>query len=763
MAVTSVYRDVLMEPSVPSRSVSAMPQSEAVASLLDGLRASSIIRPRDWGMLPADSAAELAQLPTEAELLDQLVERQLLTAYQAGRIRAGTTFGLILGNYRVIDRLGAGGMGIVFKAEHLRLPRLVAIKLIPIRHDEDPLVQQRFEAEIWSVAQMQHPNIVGAIDAGETIDELDMRSPRLHYFVMDYVAGENLEDHVDRHGLMTPTVACDLVYQVASALTEAHKYSLVHRDIKPSNILVTPENQAKLLDFGLVRHFKNRMTEPGTTLGTLDYLAPEQARDASSVDIRADIYGLGGTLFWCLTGRTPFSSTGNVIQDLVARMKQPPPSVSKARSGIPSELDVVVARMMATDPNERYATPKAVMQALVPFLKMRSRAVSIRQLSLQMDLPPSSATQEEVGTHSHRVLIVDDEPIVRRLCRYTLQGQGLQCDEAVNGLVAWQALQTRQYDLVISDNDMPEMNGLELLKRVRETPPSPHLKVIMFSGRSSADEMAQLLSQGADDYLTKPLSISQFLSRVKATLRMKDAQDRADQLTRNLMAVNSELEQTLALRDNDLENASNALVLALAELVAYRDTESSSDSIRVQGYCRALAETAMQFPAFANQIDANYIHLLQCCAPLRDIGKVGVPDHILMKPGQLDPDERLIMQAHTTIGADTLRKVANQHHIGSAFLDMASDIARHHHERYDGKGYPDRLAGDEIPLAARIVALVDVYDALRSRRPHKPALSHAVAMQSMTESAVGQFDPILWQAFKNCAPEIERISQTESV
>ena len=162
-------------------------------------------------------------------------------------------------------------------------------------------------------------------------------------------------------------------------------------------------------------------------------------------------------------------------------------------------------------------------------------------------------------------------------------------------------------------------------------------------------------------------------------------------------------------------------------------------------------------PSFEGQIDENFIELIECCAPLHDIGKVGLPDHILLKPGKLEPDERLIMQTHTTICSDTLKAVAEQHGAAVTFLHMAALIARHHHEWYDGSGYPDRLAGTDIPLAARIVAIGDVYDALRSRRPYKPALGHPTAIHIMTTFSQGQFDPALLQAFARCAPQYERI------
>lgn len=733
----------------------------ATEQLLGQLTSSLLIRPQDWDGLPSSVRTELTTC-SEEELLDELVERKFLTKYQAGRVLAGTRFGLILGNYRVLDRLGAGGMGVVLKAEHLLLPRLVAIKIIPIRAEEDSTTLRRFHSEIWSVAQLRHPNIVGAIDAGVERDS-NPSSPSLHYFVMDYVPGESLEQRVLSQGSLTPLATCELIYQVASALAEAHRHDLVHRDIKPSNVLVTPDGQAKLLDFGLVRHYSHRVTEPGTTLGTLDYLAPEQAKDASTVDIRADIFSLGATMFWCLAGRTPFPSRGNAIQDLIARLNQPPPSIRALRSDVSAELDAVVTRMLTVNPDQRFPTPEAVMHALLPFLPRKTRESAILPTTStgnsDLRIIPGSSVSD---TGACRVLIVDDEPAIRGMCRFALTSERIPCDEAANGKQAWEALQTNAYDLVLSDNDMPEMTGLELLRRVREQPPTPNLKVIMFSGRVGGDELSQMLAMGADDFVTKPLSMSQFLSRVKAALRLKDAQDRSDLLNRRLLSINSDLEHNLTARESDLIQARNALVLALAELVSHRDAGASGNIRRLQRYCRRLAETAATLPSFSSQIDTNFLQMLECCAPLRDIGKVGVPDHILLKPGQLDPHERIIMQTHTTIGADTLQKVAQKHGFAAAFLQMASDIARHHHERFDGQGYPDQLAGNDIPLSARIVAIADVYEALRSRRPYKPALSHAVAMQAMAETAGGQFDPLLWQAFLLCADDLNRISEEES-
>jgi response regulator RpfG family c-di-GMP phosphodiesterase len=247
------------------------------------------------------------------------------------------------------------------------------------------------------------------------------------------------------------------------------------------------------------------------------------------------------------------------------------------------------------------------------------------------------------------------------------------------------------------------------------------------------------------------------LARVKAALRLKDAQDRTALLNRRLIQVNHELENHLSARDSELVRARHGLVLALAKLVEYRDTETGTHLLRLQRYSRCLAEAAAAIPAFAEIIDTAFIEMLECCAPLHDIGKAGVPDHILLKPGKLDPDERLIMQSHTIIGADTLREVATQHPFAVTFLQMAIDIARHHHERYDGLGYPDRLAGTDIPLAARLVMIGDVYDALRSRRIYKPAMGHAATLELIYASFPGQFDPLLLPAFQQCTHEFERI------
>jgi response regulator RpfG family c-di-GMP phosphodiesterase len=673
-------------------------------------------------------------------------------------LRAGTTNGLVLGNYRVLDRLGAGGMGIVFKAEHLLLRQLVAIKVMPMAPDQDPQLHRRFVAEMRAIASLHHPNIVGAIDAG-VVHSDDCMSAGMRYFVMEYVPGEDLEAHIHRKGPMHFAKACNLAHQLASALEEASKYQLVHRDIKPSNVLLTLEEQAKLLDFGLARNQSNKLTNPGVVLGSVEFMAPEQAQDASAVDGRADIYGLGGILYWCLTGEAPYKSQGNLAADLAARLTTQAAPPRSLRSEIPAGLDAVVMRMLALDPDDRYQTPQALMRALLPFLKpdfpdWQPEPSASAAIETYGRLPQGIEAVPKV----HRVLLVDDEPSIRTYCRMALQSEGLRCDEAADGPESIEKINSEAFDLVLLDVLMPEMSGFEVCKHLRKHHTS-NLKIVMCSGKATPDEMTEMLLAGADDYLTKPFSVIQLRGRIAAALRMKSAQDRSDLLNRQLLHVNAELEQNLTAKDSDLVEARNALVLALATLVGNRDTETGAHLTRMQRYCRCLAEEASRSHKFSSQIDQHFIEMVDCCAPLHDIGKVALPDYILLKPGRLTPDERILMQAHTVIGADTLKRVAQQHGFATAFLQMAIDITRHHHERFDGTGYPDRLAGKAIPLSARIVTIGDVYDALRSRRVYKPALSHSATLQMMLESSTGQFDPALLEVFQHCARKFEKIYQ----
>ena len=730
------------------------PDEEGGGQIIDKFLAANFILSEDWDALPLHVQEEILLSRDRNEIVQLLLEKDLLTQYQAARIMAGTTFGLVLGSYRILERIGAGGMAVVFKAEHIDMRHTVAIKVLPMSPGQDSRLETRFFSEMRVVAKLRHPNIVAANDAGRVVNP-DHSGPSMRYLVMEYVPGQDLEEYIRASGKLPIHRACSLAYQVASALSETHKFDLVHRDIKPSNIMITPEEQAKLLDFGLSRHFETRLTTPGTVLGTIDFMAPEQARDSSTVDIRADIYSLGGVLYWCLTGHLPFSNNGSPVENLARRLNQPPPSLKTYLGEVPPELDETLKKMMATLPDNRFPTPQAVMHALLPFLRSDSPEHQPMMLAKSSLSNHSSIRPTQTGVQ--RVLIVDDEAEIRHLCRHLLHSQQMECDEVADGEEAIKAAKERSYDLVLLDVNMPGMSGTEVLQRLRPQSRSEHMKIIMFSGQATPDEMSQLLLNGADDYLSKPFSVVQFLGRVRAALRLKTAQDRAIILNQQLLNLNADLEFNLQSRDCDLQQTRNSLVVGLARLVDQRDNRGKNHTQRMQRYCRALAEGAMKHPSFLGQIDKTLVDILESAVPMHDVGKIALPDHILLKGGMFSAEERILMQTHTTLASETLTEVAKKHTGAAAFLRVAIDIIRHHHERWDGTGYPDRLSGVNIPLAARIVSIIDVYDALRCRRVYKPALAHNAATQIIIQASIGQFDPNLINVFHDIHSQIDSI------
>lgn len=243
------------------------------------------------------------------------------------------------------------------------------------------------------------------------------------------------------------------------------------------------------------------------------------------MDIRADIFGLGGTLFWCLTGKAPFVTKGNIALEVARRLTEPPPSVRTLRPDVPPQLDAVVARMMATNLMDRYALPEAVMQAMVPFLNLDMKDHLLYSPTLENAASSQNALgrQASMGKVTHHVLAVDDDIQLRNFCQLALSSQDLICDTAKDGPQALEALGSAHYDLVLLDINMPGMSGMEVCRHVREKPPQPHLKIIIISGEATSDEMSETILAGADDYISKPFSLAQLHARVEAALRLKDA------------------------------------------------------------------------------------------------------------------------------------------------------------------------------------------------------------------------------------------------
>jgi putative two-component system response regulator len=355
------------------------------------------------------------------------------------------------------------------------------------------------------------------------------------------------------------------------------------------------------------------------------------------------------------------------------------------------------------------------------------------------------------------LLIVDDEPHIRELLRQAFARSGFRIDEANNGVDAIAAVADRHYDVMLLDMELPRLSGEEVLRRVRGASVAPHLKVIALSGKENGDALCETIFAGADDFVPKPFSILQLRARVSAALRLKQAQDRADLLNRRAATANSEMEQALAATGEELLAARGALVMALAKLVEARSHETGPHLIRVQTYTRILSEAASAMPAFLNRLTPEVRRTIEQAAPLHDIGKVAIPDVILNKPGRYTPDEFEQMKAHAAAGADTLAQVRRQSQFASAFLHTAEEIARHHHEKWNGTGYPDQLRGEEIPLSARVTAIADVYDALRSPRVYKKAYTHEEAVDLILTGSPGHFDPGLLGAFALVHPRFAAV------
>lgn len=295
-----------------------------------------------------------------------------------------------LGEYRLLEKLGEGGMGAVYKALHTELDRIVAVKLIRRSQLEEDWAVARFRREIKAVGQFDHPNIVRAYDARAIGDT--------HFLVMEYVDGLNLNELVERCGPLAIADACEAARQAALGLQCAHEHGLVHRDVKPSNLMLNRQGQVKVLDLGLARlhtpALAGQTTATGLAMGTPDYMAPEQASDSHAVDIRADIYSLGCTLYKLLTGEEPFGGPQyrTLLAKMTAHRDERPPSVRQFRSEAPEGLLAVLERMLAKSPERRFATPAEVAEALSPF----SAGADLTSLLAKAEGRPAEARVSEM-------------------------------------------------------------------------------------------------------------------------------------------------------------------------------------------------------------------------------------------------------------------------------------------------------------------------------------------------------------------------------
>jgi putative two-component system response regulator len=311
-------------------------------------------------------------------------------------------------------------------------------------------------------------------------------------------------------------------------------------------------------------------------------------------------------------------------------------------------------------------------------------------------------------------------------------------------------------DLILLDVMMPDMDGYEVLRRLRSRPSTHEIPVIFVTAMNSTEDEERGFELGSVDYITKPIRPAIVMARVKAQLDLKEARDW-------LKHKNAVLEAEVAARMAENRLIQDVSIHALARLAETRDSDTGNHIRRTQAYVHALAQRLSRHPRFTAMLGQDkYIDLLAKSAPLHDIGKVGIPDHILQKPGPLTPEEWTIMKTHARLGSDAIEMAERDSDQPMEFLALAKQIARCHHERWDGSGYPDGLAGDAIPIPARLMALADVFDALISRRVYKEPMPFTRAREIILSEKGSHFDPDVVEAFEAVYPVFVEIAQRYS-
>jgi putative two-component system response regulator len=306
-------------------------------------------------------------------------------------------------------------------------------------------------------------------------------------------------------------------------------------------------------------------------------------------------------------------------------------------------------------------------------------------------------------------------------------------------------------DLILLDIMMPEMDGYEVCRLLKADRKTREIPIIFLTAMTAREDEEKGLKLGAVDYIAKPISPPIVIARVETHLKLKASADYLKNKAAFLEAeVNRRTREVIAIQD--------VTILSMASLAETRDSDTGNHIRRTQRYVMVLAKHLMDHPRFASYLDEARIGLLFKSAPLHDIGKVGIPDRILLKPARFEPHEFEIMKRHTILGRDAIEHAEQSLGMPVEFLSMAKEIALSHHEKWDGTGYPEGLSGDDIPISARLMAVADVYDALISRRIYKEGMSHAKAFQIITEGAGTHFDPDVAEAFTKLVDEFQAIA-----
>jgi putative two-component system response regulator len=356
--------------------------------------------------------------------------------------------------------------------------------------------------------------------------------------------------------------------------------------------------------------------------------------------------------------------------------------------------------------------------------------------------------QNEVADSA--VMIIDDGAANLKILSSLMKSCGYQVQTFLRGRTAIEAALLNPPDLFLLDVSMPEMDGFEVCVRFKAEPALQDIPVVFLSALTSPEDKVKAFTLGGVDYVTKPFNIEEVKSRVATHLSMSKMRAQLQQHNRNLG-------QLVAEKVKEINDAQIGTIYALAKLAENRDNETGKHVDRVQSYTKVLAESMRECPQYKDRINEEYVMDLFYTTPLHDIGKVAIPDRILLKPGPLDPQEFEIMKTHTVLGVKTLDTI-HKKYPNNTLLTMGVAVTRSHHEKWDGSGYPDGLSGEAIPLAGRIMAIADVYDALRSQRVYKEQFSHEKACRIMIEGRGSHFDPGIVDVFQSVAPDFNDIS-----
>jgi serine/threonine protein kinase/DNA-binding response OmpR family regulator len=484
-----------------------------------------------------------ASAGTDAAVMAQhLIGAEKLTPFQAAAVSERRFAELLMGNYEVLDRLGAGGMGTVYKARHRRMKRVVAIKVLPRTAGQSAAFLRRFQREVEAVARLSHPNVVLAHDADE--------AEAGHFLVMEFVDGRDLAADVEARGPLPIREAVDYVVQGARALDYAHRQGIIHRDIKPANLLRDAGGVIKVADLGLARFTdqydevakETALTQAGTLMGTVDFMSPEQALGLTNIDQRTDIYSLGCSLYYLLVGRPPYEGR-TAMAILLQHREGPIPSLCAARTAIPPALDAVFRRMVAKKPEDRFASMSEVVRALEVLsfapepqaehlpggggthapsptvaaapLTADTAATSgpaVARDSLSFEATPPSAPEG----FPLKVLLVEPSRTQAGIIRRYLQAQGVQHVAMVaSGQDALKAVRSDRPDAIISALHLSDMTGIELAQQVRGESGTAAPGFVLISSEAESSQAGKLSAGGKSLVLQKPFTTERLFEALK--------------------------------------------------------------------------------------------------------------------------------------------------------------------------------------------------------------------------------------------------------